>query len=63
MCLLTEKKRISAFYDIVSEYETLYAESEKKIKAKITSAAELDENEKKRLALKLEKKFSRKVEW
>ena len=33
LCLLTEKKRISAFYDIVSEYETLYAESEKKIKA------------------------------
>ncbi len=62
LCLLTEKKRISAFYDIVSEYETLYAESEKKIKAKVTSAAELDENEKKKLALKLEKKFSRKVE-
>ena len=62
LCLITEKKRISAFYDIVSEYDALFTFSESKVKAKVTSAAELDEDEKKKLTLKLEKKFARKVE-
>ena len=62
LCLLTEKKRISLFNDIASEYEALYTESEKKIKAVVTSAAKLSDDEKERLLRKLEKKFGRKVE-
>lgn len=62
LCLITEKKRISTFYDIVDEYEILYTESERKIKVKIVSATELTEETREKLVLKLENKFARKVE-
>lgn len=51
--LLCEKGRISCFFEVVEEYENLYDELQKTSKAKVTSAAALTDEEKKKLEKKL----------
>ncbi len=52
--LLCEKGRIACFFEAVSEYESLLAESERVLNAKVTSAVSLTEDEKEKLKKKLE---------
>lgn len=59
--LMCEKGRISELYGALDEYFALYAESEKIIPAKITSAIELTDGEKSRLTERLEKTHSCKI--
>lgn len=59
--LLCEKGRIEKFDEAVKEFFELYNASEKIIDAKITSAADLSDDEKSRLISKLEKTRSCKI--
>jgi F-type H+-transporting ATPase subunit delta len=59
--LMCEKGRINLIFEAAQAYKDLVAQSDKVIDAVITSAVELTEDEKKKLQLKLENKFSSKV--
>lgn len=59
--LMCEKGRINLIFESAQAYKDLVAQSDKVIDAAITSAVELTEDEKKKLQLKLENKFSSKV--
>lgn len=62
LCLLIEKGRIALFPTCVNEYERLLDAKLKVITANITSAVPLKEEEKQALKIKLENKYSSKVE-
>lgn len=59
--ILCEKKHITEFYDCVKFYCELYNEIDMVSNAKVTSAVELTEDEKKALLEKLEKKSGKKI--
>lgn len=59
--ILCEKRRISLLADCIKEYKELYDASEHTSVAKITSAIELTEEQKKRLELKLEKLIKKNI--
>lgn len=52
--LMCEKGRIADFFEACEEYQQLFAESERVLHAKITSAVELTQAEKEKLQSKLE---------
>ena len=60
--LLCEKSRINCFSESVEEYNALLTASEKITNAKIISALELNEEEKKKITEKLEKMLNSAVE-
>ena len=60
--LLCEKGRISCFFRAAEEYEALLATSEMVYNARVTSATELTDAEKKKLIQKLEQMQGGKVE-
>ena len=60
--LLCEKGRISCFNDSLKEYTALYDESKKISNAKVVSAVELNEEEKKKVCEKLENMLKTTVE-
>jgi len=62
LALLCEKGRISGFYSAVEEYNRLYAESERVLKAKITSVVQLTEDEKEKLCKKLQEVYACNIE-
>lgn len=61
LMLLCKKRRITGFNDCVSEYEALMKFSENICVAKITSAAELSEENKKRICEKLAKATGKEI--
>ena len=60
--LICENNRIEYLYSCFDVYEKLYNEVKRVIVANVTSAVELNEDEKARIKQKLEKKFGYKVE-
>lgn len=54
--LLCERSRINSFHDCVKDYEALYNQSKQVLKAHVTSAVPLTDDEKEKLKIKLEKK-------
>ena len=62
LCLLIEKGRIVLFPSCVKEYEKLLDAKMKVITARVISAIPLKEEEKQALKVKLENKYSSKVE-
>ncbi len=56
--LMCEKGRINLIFEATQAYKYLVAQSEKIVEASITSAVELNDDEKKKLQLKLENKFN-----
>lgn len=60
--LLSERGRAELFFACLSDFEGLYNESKKTMLVRVTSATELNSNEKKKLKSALEKKYSLKVE-
>lgn len=60
--LLTENGYISMLSDCVDEYELLYQTDVKTVKAYVSSAVELTDEQKNRLKEKLQKKSGREVE-
>ena len=62
LLVLAQNRRLGLLPEICNQFETLRAESEQVIKAKITSAAKLSEAEVSSLKAALKKRFSREVE-
>lgn len=62
LLLLAKSGRIKYFDEIAKEYFDIVSRENRVVKAKITSASEMDENEKSRLKKALEKKLNSKVE-
>ena len=60
--LMCENNRIEYLYSCFDVYEKLYNQVKRVIVANVTSAIELNENEKAKIKSKLEKKFGYKVE-
>lgn len=60
--LLIENDRFAVLPEIAAHFEALKAEAQRIVNAVVTSAFELDEAQKTRLAAALEKKLGRKVE-
>lgn len=59
--ILCQKKHITQFYECVEKYNAMYNEMDKVLEAKVTSAVELNDEQKNSLKLKLEKSSGRKV--
>ncbi len=60
--LICEKGRMKCFEESVEAYKLLLAESERVVKAKITSVIALSDEEKEKLRIKLEETYKQKVE-
>ena len=60
--LLCERGRAELFFACLEDFERLYNESKKTMLVKVTSATELTEDEKSRLAAALKKKYALEVE-
>lgn len=59
--LLAENGRLTALPDVAARYEALRAEAERRVDAWVTSATELDEQQRERISESLKKRLDREI--
>ncbi|MBQ7661380.1 MAG: ATP synthase F1 subunit delta [Clostridia bacterium] len=62
LCLLCDRGDMHILFDCIREYEDLYNEFNRRIRARVVSAVELTADEKEKLVAGLSKKFARTID-